>query len=58
MKRSYLVLIALLQIALIAFLVLAVTQQKLIWYLAAAGCVTVFSVIAAVLTFQHFFHSE
>ena len=58
MKRSQFALLALLQLAVIVFLALALTQGKLVWYLAAAFSVTILCITAAVLGLRHLFPSE
>jgi hypothetical protein len=58
MKRSQFAILAFLQLAVIVFLALALTQGKLVWYLAAAFSVTILFITAAVLGLRHLFPSE
>ena len=58
MKRTQIALIALVQILVLFFLVMAITQHSLVWFLAAAGSVTVLALLAVWYFLQNWHHSD
>jgi hypothetical protein len=58
MKRTQLAAMIIVQVFVIVFLILAITQKAMVWYLASAASVTLLLILAVMYAMQQWNHTE